>query len=417
MSLLLKNCLIVDPKSALNNERSNLLIEGGVISSFDSKGKHEEVDLKGKIVTTGWFDLNANFNDPGKEFKEDLVSGSTVAYCGGFTDVQLTSNTDPIIETKSDVEYIKNAISGTVHLWVSGALSEANQGENLTEILDLYSAGVSSISDGDFHIGNSELLLKALQYTSQVDIPVFQCARDNHLSKNTHMHEGPFSTNLGLRGEPSLSEILTIKRDLDILRYAGGRLHFSKISTKEAVDLIRDAKKEGLDVTADVAIHNLLFNDQSIGDFDSIFKVTPPYRSEKDRKALIKGLEEGAIDAICSNHRPQDLESKQLEFDLAEPGSISLQTFYPSLLSLSREISFELLLQRITHGPRSVLGLDEVYIAEGMPAKLTILDPDAKWVLDAKSNKSKSKNSPFWEKELTGKVIGTINGEHYNFLD
>ena len=417
MSLLLKNCVVADANSPYNNQRTNILVENGVITSLNGKKGGKEIDLKDKLVTVGWFDLNANFNDPGKELKEDINSGSTVASAGGFTDVQLVPNTEPAIETKSDVEYVKNASSKSVNLHVSAALSEGLQGENLTEILDLHAAGATSISDGDLPIWNSELLLKALQYTAQVDISVFQASQDLQLSKGAHMHEGRVSTNLGLRGEPSLSEILSIKRDLDILRYTGGRLHFSKISTAESVKLIKVAKKEGLKITADVAIHNLLFTDKSIEDFDTTYKATPPYRSEEDRKALIDGLKSGAIDAICSNHRPQDLESKQLEFDLAEPGSISLQTFYSSLLSLSNEISFEVLLQRITTGPRMILGLDNVSIAEGMQAKLTVLDPKAKWVLDNSSNKSKSKNSPFWGEELTGKVYGTLNGDFLNVTD
>lgn len=415
MSLLLKNCVIADTNSSHNNKRASILIENGIITSLNGNKGAEEIDLHGKLVSVGWFDLNANFNDPGREFKEDIKSGSAVASAGGFTDVQLVPNTEPIIETKSDVEYIKKSASNQVDLFVSAALSEGLAGENLTEILDLRSAGASSISDGDLPVWNSELLLKALQYTSQIDLPVFQRPRDSHLSKGTHMHEGKFSTNLGLRGEPSLSETISIKRDLDILRYAGGRLHFSKISALESVELILAAKNESLNVTCDVAIHNLLFTDKSVNDFDTTFKALPPYRAEADRKALIEGIKSGVIDAICSNHRPQDLESKQLEFDLAAPGSISLQTFYASLLTLTKEIPFEILLQRITSGPRNILGLDTISISEGMPAKLTILDPNAKWILDKTTNKSKAINSPYWERELTGMIMGTINGNHYNF--
>jgi len=291
------------------------------------------------------------------------------------------------------------------------------KGENLTEILDLAAAGATSFSDGDSPVWNSELLLKALQYTSGHGIRVFQNPRDPHLSANTHMNEGISSTNLGLRGEPNLSEVLTIKRDLDILRYAGGRLHFSKISSKEAVELIQEGKNEGLDITADVAIHHLIFTDNSIKDFDSNYKTVPPFRTSQDRLALIDAVKSGVIDAICSNHRPQDLESKQLEFDLAEPGAISQQTFYSNLLSLTEVIPFETLVERVTNGPRKVLGMSQSIISEGMPAKLTVLDPERKWVLDQSSNLSKSRNSPFWDQELVGKVVGTINGTHCNWIN
>ena len=268
--------------------------------------------------------------------------------------------------------------------------------------------GAKSFSDGDHQIWNAELLLKALQYTSQLNTPIFQNARDLNLSKRTHMHEGANSTVLGLRGEPSLSEELMISRDIDIMQYSGGRLHFTKISTKKGVELIKKAKKEGLNVTCDVAIHHLLFTDSDIGNFDTVYKSIPPYRTREDREALIAGIEDGTIDAICSNHRPQDQESKQLEFDLAEPGSIALQTFFSSLL-LVEGAKFETLIDKITTGPRRILGLDTCKIEDGMQAKLTILDRQAKWILSKETNKSKSMNSPFLEKELKGKVAGTIN--------
>ena len=223
------------------------------------------------------------------------------------------------------------------------------------------------------------------------------------------------STNLGLRGEPSLSEALILSRDLDILRYSGGNIHFSKISTSNAVRLIKQAKKEKLNVTCDVGIHHLLFDDSSIANFDTMYKSLPPFRSQSDRKALIKGVKDGTIDAICSNHRPQDQESKQLEFDLADSGSISLQTFLPALLKIE-DIPFDILTERITQGPRRVLGLEEVSIEEESLAKLTIVDMEAKWIFDRKVNVSKSYNSPFWYQELTGRVVGTVNRDSLSMV-
>ncbi len=416
MSLLLKNALIADSKSPQNNKKTSILIEKGIIKSFGSGRSGEEIDLEGKLVTVGWFDLNANFNDPGKEYKEDIVSGSQAALHGGFTDVNLSPDTTPPVQSKSSVEYLLGKSSNNIDLHVSASLSEDLKGENLTEILDLNNAGAASFSEGDDPVWNGELLMKALQYTESVGTPIFQNARDLHISSNAHMHEGRVSVNLGLRGEPSLSEELIIQRDLEILRYVGGRLHFSRISTVKAVDLIKQAKKEDIKVTCDVGIHHLLFTDEQVSEFDTIFKSLPPYRSEKDRGALIRGLKEGTIDAICSNHRPQDMENKQLEFDLAEPGSISLQTFYPSLLKISKEVPMDILLDRITNGPRRVLGLGSLEINVGAIAKLTILDPQNEWILNETSNLSKSNNSPFWNQKLTGKVAGTVNGEAYSLF-
>lgn len=417
MSLLLKNCLVVDPGSVYHHKKCNLLVDNGVIASIDCGDVIATHELIDKIVTPGWFDLNAHFNDPGTEVKEDIRSGSEAALNGGFTDVQITPNTSPSLQSKTDIKYINGSSIAELSLHVSAALSEELKGENITEILDLHAAGAVSVSDGDNPIWNPELLLKALQYTSGLSLPVFQNPRDIHLSRNTQMHEGLHSTNLGLRGESKISEILTVKRDLDLLRYAGGHLHFTKISVKESVNLIREAREQGLNVTADVALPNLIYTDESVGIFDNNFKVLPPYRSAADRDALIAGVRSGVIDAICSNHRPQDLESKQLEFDLSEPGVITLQTFYPMLLGLIKEIPFDILVERITSGPRKVLSIPKVEIEEGMEAKLTILDSTEEWILDEQTNLSKSKNTPLFGEPLKGKVVGVVNGIHHKFFD
>lgn len=411
MSLLLKNVLVLDLHSPSYRKVSNILIEKGTIVSLTGKSATKEVDLKGRGVSVGWFDLNAQFHDPGNEHREDIHSGLMTAQAGGFTDVCLSPETSPPIESKSDVSYLLKKSSNEVDIHVNAAASEGLKGENLTEMLDLHAAGSVAFSEGDRPIWNAELLLKALQYTKAINIPIIQNARDLHISANTHMHEGKVSTYLGLRGEPSLSEELMVMRDLEILKYSGGNLHFSRISSAKSVELIKSAKKAGLSVTCDVGIHHLLFNDTSIGDFDTNFKVLPPYRSEKDRKALLKGVKDGVIDAICSNHRPFDQECKQLEFDLADAGNISLQTFYPSLLKLSSSVPLEILLERITNGPRKVLNLQSLKIDVGQKAKLTIFDPETRWKLDGSSNLSKSQNSPYWDKEIMGRVVGTVNGQ------
>ena len=411
MSLLLKNAQIIDKNSPAHSKRVNILIEKGKISSFDGKRATKEIDLKGKSITYGWFDLNAHFNDPGNEHREDIATGLEVAKAGGFTDVCLMPGTIPPIESKSDVNYLSKKRSDFVDIHVCASLSEGQNGENLTEILDLNSAGAKCFSDGDKPIWNTKLLLKALQYTSDIKTPIFQNARDLHLSANTHMHEGLQSTNLGLRGEPAFSEKLMISRDLEVLKYSGGRIHFSRISTADSVELIRKAKKERLAISCDVGIHHLLFTDGSVGDFDTNFKSFPHYRSEVDRQALLKGIKDGTIDAICSNHRPLDGESKELEFDLAEPGNIALQTFYSSLLKLAEEVPLEVLIDAVVNGPRKVLHEDLVSIDIGNEAKLTMLDSDMVWTLNDDNNLSKSNNSPFWNKDLKGIVVGIVNGD------
>ncbi|WP_420318030.1 dihydroorotase [Ekhidna sp.] len=411
MSILLKNVRVLDTNSPAHKKQVNILIKNGVITSLSGKSADEIYDLKGKSISCGFFDLNAHFNDPGYEHREDLQSGSEVAWSGGFTDICLIPATDPPIESKSDINYLVKNRVGLVDLHPIAATSESLKGENLTEMLDLYAAGAVGFSDGDYPLWNTELLLKALQYTQGIKAPIIQNARDLNISSNTQMNEGKFSTYLGLRGEPSISEELTIQRDIEVLKYSGGSLHFTKVSTAKGLELIKKAKKEGLSVTCDVSLHHLLFTDESIGDFDTIFKNTPPFRSNSDRKALIKGIKGGTVDAICSNHRPLDQESKQLEFDYADAGSISLQTFFSALMTISEDIPLEDLLQKVVNGPRKVLKKDEIKIDKGNVAKLAILDLDESWILNEQTNKSKSRNSPFWNKELKGRVMGVVNGE------
>ena len=418
MKVLLSNATIFDPASKFHQKKSDILVEDGVIARI-GKGQSAKktIDCSDKQVFPGFVDLFAHFNDPGFEHKEDLSSGSKVAIAGGFTDVLLAPNNQPVTETKSDVEYLRSRSDYGVDLWPMAAVSEGTEGENLTEILDLHTAGAKAFSDGTNSIWNTELLLKALQYVQKFDGLIINRPKDRHLSQHTHMHEGVVSTLMGMKGEPSISEELAIQRDLDILRYAGGRLHFNQVSTEKSVKLIRGAKKEGLNVTCDVGIHHLVFTDEHIVDFDSNFKSDPPFRSEKDRKALIKGLIDGTVDAIVSAHQPQDPENKELEFDLAAFGLIGLQTFYPLLVSLEAEISMEDIIKAITVNPRKILGLAPVKIEEGYPAKLTLAMPNHSWTYNQRINQSKSENSPLLNQQQTGKIFGIVNGEFYEGPD
>ncbi|MCP4457513.1 MAG: amidohydrolase family protein [Cytophagales bacterium] len=406
---MLKNCLIYDQQSRHHLKKTNIFIDKGVIQSIGSGSvKAKEIDLKGAILTPGWLDLNANFNDPGLEHKEDLKSGAMTAKYGGITDVALLPNTIPVLESKSDVEYVKSQSGKPINLYPIAALSEGTMGENLTEMLDLHEAGAVAFSDGMKSIWNSELLVKALQYAQKFNGLIISRPADPHLSRNVQMHEGLTSTSLGMRGEPAISEKIQIANQLEILRYAGGRLHFSMVSTADGLKLIKGAKKEGLNVTCDVGINHLRFTDRDVSNFDTNFKIEPPYRSDADRKALIKGVNDGMIDAIVSGHQPQDREGKFLEFDMASPGVISLQTMFAVLISLQDELDLATAISVLTRGPREVLGLDPVSIEKGSLARLAFFDPDAEWTMNDKSNQSKSQNSPFWDIQLRGKSLGIV---------
>ena len=414
MKTLLANAKIMDVNSKYHGETLDILVEEGVISAV-GKGLEgrKVIDLKGKVVTPAFFDLFAHFNEPGFEHKENLASGVKSALFGGFSDVCLIPNTHPVIDSKSDVGFIRAGSTAGVDLHVIAAVSEGCLGENLTEILDLQDAGAVAFSDGLNPIWNTELLLKALQYVQKFDGLIMNRPKDVHLSQFTHMHEGGVSTTLGLKGEPGISEEIAIKRDLDILKYAGGRLHVSHLSTARGVNLIKSAKKKGLQVTADVAVNQLLYTDDDLMDYDSNLKTDPPFRGERDRKALIKGLKEGVIDAIISSHQPQDPESKELEFDLASPGIMSLPTLYSDLLTLQGELPLEIAVQKLTSGPRAVLGLPEVKVEAGSIAKLAVFDPSHIWEFTGKQNPSRSNNTPKYGKQLTGKCFGVYNQGHF----
>lgn len=411
MSLLLQNCVVLDSQSPYNNKRTNILLDKGVIHAIGGNLKGEKsIDLKGSVVSPGWVDMFANFCDPGFEHKESIESGAKVAVAGGFVSIALLPNTNPVVDTKSDIEYILSKSNNPIELLPYAALSEGVAGENMTEMLDLNEAGAKAFTDGYQAINNTELLLKSLQYLQKVNGLVISRAKDSHLSRNAQMHEGKASTLLGMRGEPALSEKIQISTQLEILRYAGGRLHFSLVSSAEGMRLIRNAKKEGLNVTCDVGINHLYFTDEDVQGFDTRYKIEPPFRTETDRKALIKAVNDGTVDAIVSGHEPQDREGKYLEFDLAEPGLISLQTTYSVLVSLGGELDLSKAFDALTHGPRRILGMEAVSIQEGSKALLSVFDPSAKWTLDAASNKSKSRNTPFWGKELQGRSLGIIRG-------
>ena len=281
-------------------------------------------------------------------------------------------------------------------------------------MIDLHHAGAVAFSDGIHPIWHTDILLKSLQYLQKFNGLLINLPEDTRLNLFGTMNEGVNSTMLGMKGMPKLSEALIVQRDLELSQYAGGRLHFTNISSERSVAMIKAAKKRGLEVSCDIAAFQTAFDDSALSGFDTNFKVNPPFREKKDNKALIKGLQEGTIDVIVSSHIPQDEESKKLEFDLADFGIISLQTVAHNLSVLSDSVDMELLIKAVSHNPRKLLHLPVPAIKEGEHANLTLFDPAHEWVLDSKSNKSRSKNSPFWSKTIKGKAVAVFNqGKQY----
>jgi dihydroorotase len=302
-------------------------------------------------------------------------------------------------QSKNEIEFVLNKSKNfTSKLFIQGAVTKDAKGEDLTEILDMHHhSGVYIFGDGIKTVANADRYMKILQYLQKFKGVLFDHAYDPLLAIFGQMHEGDISTKLGMKGIPNLAEDVAIQRNLEILRYSGGRVHFQTLSTAKGVDLIRQAKEEGLQVTADCSIYQLIFSDVDLVDFDSNFKVKPPFRGNDDRLALIEGLKDGTIDALVSNHQPQDFDSKFMEYDLAAFGMIGLQTFLPAMVELEKELGWELLMAKITKDAKNVISLED-------SLGWTIFDPNANWKFDSKSNKSLSHNSPWYEKNLTGQV-------------
>jgi dihydroorotase len=399
MTVLLQNLKIVREGKIL--EAENYFFENGLIKRIESAdvSQFEQViDCSNFLASKGWTDLRCGLGEPGQEYRETVESLCQSLTASGFAHALVMPNTDPVIQSKNEVDFVLNkAKLFSSQLQVMGAVTKNASGDDLTEILDMhFQSGLRFFGDGTKTLANSDRYMKILQYLQKFDGILFDHAYDPLLGIFGQMHEGEVSTKLGMKGIPNLAEDVAIQRNLEIIRYAGGRVHFQTVNTAKGVDLIRKAKAEGLQVTADVSIYQLIFSDGDLVTFDSNYKVKPPFRGNEDRKALIKGLEDGTIDSIVSNHQPHDFDSKFAEFDLAAFGMAGLQTFLPAMVKLSEKIGWELLIEKITKGPEKVIGK--------LPDSLTIFDPEEKWIYNEKSNKSLSSNNPWFGMELQGRV-------------
>jgi dihydroorotase len=411
MKILIEGAEIVDAESPHNGKEKNVLIHNGKIASIGDKNASSDkvIHARGMKLTPGWFDLGTFAGDPGLEYQEDLDSVTEAAAAGGFTGIALLPNTVPALQTKNEISYITRH-NGTrlVTLYPLAAVTRDCKGEELTEMIDLRHAGAIAFTDGLKPLWHTDILLKALQYLQKFDGLLIDLPQDIWLNTFGQMHEGVQSTMLGLKGLPRVAEEVAVSRNLQILGYAGGRLHLARLSTARSVDLIRAAKKK-LRISCDITSYQALLDDRSVSGFDTNYKVMPPLREKPDQEALIKGLKDGAIDVICSGHLPQDEESKKTEFDQAAFGMINLQTFAANITALTRWVDLSVLVEKIAVNPRRLLNLEVPVIREGEPAEVTLLDPAAEWTLDESTSKSKSKNSPWWGQKIKGRVAAVFN--------
>jgi dihydroorotase len=411
VKILIQGAQILDSSSSFHQKVKNILIHNGKIAEIGDKNFSADRTIKadGMLLSMGWFDLGAFIGDPGHENKEDLTSAAAAAMAGGFTEVAILPNTSPSIQTKNEVSYVqKNNTQQLLQIHALAAVTRNNKGEELTEMIDLHAAGAVGFTDGLKPVWHTDILLKSLQYLQKFDGVLIDHPEDIWLNLFGQMHEGLNSTMLGLKGLPRMAEDISVSKNLELLTYAGGRLHFARLSSGKSIDLVRAAKKK-LKVTCDVTSYQALLDDSLLHGFDTNYKVNPPLREKSDSDAIVRGLKDGTIDIICSGHLPQDEESKNIEFDMADFGIINFQTFGANLVQVSKHVEWDALIDKVSRNPRLLLSLPVPVIEAGEPANLTLFDPASTWRLDATTNLSKSKNSPWFGKEVKGKAVAVFN--------
>jgi dihydroorotase len=419
--VLLKSGRIIDPftKKTFNGD---ILIENGKISkisdSISSKGKNYKViDCKGLVVTHGFCDMHVHFREPGREDKETLESGSYAALAGGFTQVCTMANTNPVIDSPEHIHYIvSKSRKLPIEIFPIGAVSKGMKGEELTEMLLMQKNGAIAFSDDGVPIQNAQFMKLALTYSKMLNVPIMNHAEDIFLRNDGVMNASSTSNNLGLKGNTSLGEAVMVYRDLLLAESLKSKLHLLHLSTKEAVDLLKQFKSKKHQITAEVSPHHLYFIDEDIDSFDTNLKVAPPVRNKKDRKALIEGIKSGLIDCIATDHAPHTLEEKETTFNEAAFGMIGLESCFGvvnKVLVKENGMSLKSLIEKITVNPRKVLNLEPNLFAIGSKAQITIFDPNKKWKFKNCHILSKSSNSPFVGKDLVGKVKFVISKNQF----
>lgn len=410
MNLLIKSATITDPNSVHNQQIADILIVDGVITTIAPgiQTDAEVFDAQGKYVSPGFFDLNCNIGELGQETKEDLQTGTKAAAAGGFTGLALMPNTHPPVHSKSEVEFILNKAKGNlVDIYPLGTISHKCEGKDLAEMFDMHQSGAKAFTDGKHPVQDAGLMERALLYAQGFEGLVFSYPEDKAIAGKAKVHEGEISTLLGMKGIPALAEELMIARDLYLAEYTGSKIHFSTVSTRQSVNLIRQAKQKGLKVTCDTAAHHLVLTHDALLGFDSQYKVKPPLRTQDDVDALIEGINDDTIDAIVSQHTPHEVEFKAVEFEVAEFGIIGLQTALS--LALKAGLAAETIVKKMAIAPRTILDVEVPVITEGKKANLIAFDANAQWTFTKQNNFSKSYNSPFINEQLTGKVLLTCN--------
>lgn len=412
-TVLITSAQLISPNHSLNGQQVDILIKDGVIADISNKINASDdaitvIDAKGAVVSPGFFDLNVNIGEPGYETKEDISTGTAAAAAGGFTGIAVHPNTNPSIQSRTEVSLVVNAAKGNlVDVYPVGAISKKREGNELAELYDMKINGAIAFSDGNRSVQQAGVMGRALLYAKGFDGLIISFAQDESVASGNQMNEGVMSTYLGMKGIPNLAESLMVSRDLYLAEYNEAPIHFTTISTAESVELIKAAKNKGLKVTCDVAAHNLVYTDDEVVSFDSNYKVSPPLRTKADVEALLQGLKEGVIDAVVSQHTPQEIEFKNVEFHIAKNGITGLQTALP--LAVKAGLTAEQIVEKFAVGPRKVVNLSVPALTVGEQANLVVFDVQEKWTFDATTNKSKCANNPLFGQEVVGKVKLVVN--------
>jgi dihydroorotase len=413
MKILVKSAKVVAPESSFDNKVVDILIVDGVIAeisrNIDASKDVTIIEKENLHVSPGWFDPTVSFGEPGFEENETLESGMLAAATGGYTAVGVLPNTFPVIDRKADVEFlVKRSMYNAVTIYPIGALSKNREGIELSESFDMSNSGAIAFGD-DKSIENEKLMEVSLLYNKTVGKPVLSFPDTKSITHGGQMNEGESAINLGLKGIPALSEELRVARDLFLTEYTEGKIHFQNISTPKSVKLIAEAKKKGLDVTSQATIFNLYLDDSELDGFETRFKLMPPLRTKEENKALLKGLKNGTVDFVTTDHRPKDIERKFKEFDHASFGSVGLESGFGALNKvLSDKMELQEIISLICQNPRKRFGLETPKVEVGAKVELTLFNPDAEYIFEEKNIKSLSKNSAFVGKKMKGEVYGVV---------
>jgi dihydroorotase len=415
--LVIRRARIFDPSQNLDVV-GDILIQNGKIQALGTQvvvpqGKsNPELDAKGWLVTPGWIDIHTHLREPGQTHKETIRTGTEAAAAGGFTSIACMANTKPVNDSSFITTYIqqKVATESSINVYPIGAITKGLEGQELAEIGSMWEAGIVAISDDGKTVMNSYLMRKALDYSKRFNLAVVCHAEDAHLKGRGVMNEGFNSARFGLRGIPKASEEIIVARDLLLTELTGARLHVAHVSTAGSVALIREAKRRGIQVTAEVTPHHLTLTDEVVGTYDTNTKVAPPLREPQDIEAVTEALADGTIDALASDHAPHSVEDKEVEYDHAEFGMVGLETAFPLYyrVALQKGVSLKRIISAMTHKPAEIIGIPKGTLKVGADADITIFDPEMKYRIDKNEFRSKSRNTPFDGWDVQGKVRYTI---------